>query len=630
MSDGELAGLTVLFAANIDDLASAGAQIGAIFDAVESAAATSSANMSSSVTDAAESFSSISDAASATSTTIDEDVSQINAKIDSIATNADDVAAKTESSFSGFNLGGMVTSVGMGIFALQALGNAADQAASGLLQPAIQAENTQASFTNLLGSTQAATNELGQLNDFAAKTQFKTQDIDNMAASMIAFKTPTQAIIPELSAVGDALTAVGRGTPAEMQSVVDILGKIGIQGHLTAGDITQLGAHGINALDLIAQGSGKTTKQIQDMIAQGTLPATDAINDLTKGIEHNPVYSGGMAKQSSTLSGQLSTLSSDWDQVMAAAAKPALPELETGLGKLTTILTSPSFKQFATTVGKDIVGGIVDLTTDIGKLVKAGEDTVKFFQQNQLAADLLLAGLVAIGVYAATFIPPLLISLAGWAIEMGTIAVETLIAEAPFILLGLVVGAVVFGIIEAIQHWGAIMDWIHGVGNAVAHGFQAAWGGLAGFFTGLGQAIWSGIKWGINQVIGGIDDFIGFIDSIQIHIPSIGVGPVSTPAFDWNGLGIPRIPLLSTGGSVPPGGYAIVGDPTSNELVYGGTSGLSVYSHAQTQAMLGGSGEEIHIHLYLDGQEMASFLVDPLMNKVVKYIRLQGGRMVVL
>ena len=49
------------------------------------------------------------------------------------------------------------------------------------------------------------------------------------------------------------------------------------------------------------------------MISGGLLPAKDAMSMLTKGIEANPLYAGGMAKQSATTAGLLSTLASNWN-----------------------------------------------------------------------------------------------------------------------------------------------------------------------------------------------------------------------------------------------------------------------------------------------------------------------------
>jgi tape measure domain-containing protein len=565
---------------------------------------------------------------------VDAAVSQIDEQLATIPTQAEESAAKSKESFSGFNLGGMITQVGMGIFAFQNMANMGVQLAGGLLDPAMNAEKMQESFTNLTGSAQTATDELSKLDDFAAKTQFKTLDIDAAGAQLLGFGFKAKDIIPDITAVGDNLSAVGKGTPAEVQQVIDIFGKMSTQGKITAMDINQLGAHGITALADIAAGAGTSTTAISDMIKKGTLPAKTAIDDLTAGIEKNPIYAGGMAKQSGTLSGIMSTLSSDWDQFMATIAAPALPLLEQGLSKLTTLLTDPNFKAFAKTVGVDIVNGFIAFANNVTKLINDGQQLVNFFKQNQTAMNALVAVLITLGGIIAGLILPGLIA---WGIEQMIVAAGVIATAAPFILLGVIAAAVIFGIIEAVQHWGAIMTWLQGIWqhvvdfwqNDVVKPFQNTIGAIGNAFNGMlkiaqevGDGIGHAIKGGINDIIGVINGFIGFIDSIQIHIPAIGVGPVHTPALDWNGLGIPKIPLLFTGGFVAPGHVAVAGDQ-GPELVFGGTSGASVLSNSNSMAAMGGSQQqapEIHNHIYIDGREISN----QIMVQVLSQMRSSG------
>jgi hypothetical protein len=117
------------------------------------------------------------------------------------------------------------------------------------------------------------------------------------------------------------------------------------------------------------------------------------------------------------------------------------------------------------------------------------------------------------------------------------------------------------------------------------------------------SSVWNGISsvvtGGVNDVIGVINAFIGFIDAIQIHIPSIGVGPIHTPGFDWNGLGIPKIPTLFTGTISASPGLALLGE-RGPELAFlpGGTR---VDNAPATARQLAGADRgpsigELHVH----------------------------------
>ena len=207
------------------------------------------------------------------------------------------------------SMGDFANSLGMGIMNFQMIGMQATSTASALLGPAVSAETMQTAFDTLMGSTKAATDEMTKLDAFASKTPFKTMDIDQAASQLIGFGTKAKDVIPDLTSIGDALSAVGKGSTANLDSIVNIFGKIQLSGKLTGADMMQFSNDGINAWGILEQQTGKTQAQLQKMISAGLMPAGTAIKDLTKGIEASPLYSGGMAKQSATTAGLMSTLS---------------------------------------------------------------------------------------------------------------------------------------------------------------------------------------------------------------------------------------------------------------------------------------------------------------------------------
>jgi hypothetical protein len=86
----------------------------------------------------------------------------------------------------------------------------------------------------------------------------------------------------------------------------------------------------------------------------------------------------------------------------------------------------------------------------------------------------------------------------------------------------------------------AIVGNVIGVLGKVFNGLSQLVGRVFGAIGGI-------IKGAINAVIGIVNGVIGAINSIQVHIH---VGPVN---LDFNGLGIPKIPRLHSGGIVPGG-----------------------------------------------------------------------------
>jgi tape measure domain-containing protein len=552
------------------------------------------------------------------------DVSGLQSGADQAKSSIEEVGDTAEESSGGFasafsNMGGnlmdFAQSAASTLFSVQMLGQTALSLGEDLLSPAEKAETMQTAFTTLMGSTKAANAELEKLDAFAAKTPFQTMDIDQAASQLIGFGVSASDTIPDLTAIGDALSAVGKGSTANLDGIVDIFGKIQTSGGLTVGTMQELSRDGINAWSIMEQQTGKTKDELTKMIQAGLIPAKDAMHDLTTGIEKSPLYSGGMAKQSNTMAGLISTLKSNWDQILVSFGSPILKDLEPTFAALATDLSSPAFKTFAGDVGKGIVTVIGTLATDIGTVVSDGQGLVSFFQSASPQAQLLADGLTAVGIAIAAIkigqfvasIPALVSGFVAWAAAEIPVMIETLATAAPFLLIGLIVAAVVFGIILAIQHWGAISAWLSSawkaMTDAVGAGFSALgtflhgivdnvtgffkkwgidileimmgpvgliihfWNPITGFFRGIisdiGNAfsglgtfvsgVWNGlgddVKTAINGIIFLIDDFIGGVDSIGIHVGPVNIQP-----------DIPQIPYLASGTQSFAGGWAVVGE----------------------------------------------------------------------
>lgn len=134
----------------------------------------------------------------------------------------------------------------------------------------------------------------------------------------------------------------------------------------------------------------------------------------------------------------------------------------------------------------------------------------------------------------------------------------------PFTALAVAVAAIAALII---LNWDKITEFLRKTWNVIMGGIltlaqrlRSVWDTI----TGAVSTAWNGligiIKGAINGIIGLINGFIGFINGIQIHVPAFQIGPVSTPAFDWWGLGLPQIPYLAEGGIITRPTLALLGE----------------------------------------------------------------------
>jgi tape measure domain-containing protein len=292
-------------------------------------------------------------------------------------------------------------------------------------------------------------------------------------------------------------------------------------------------------------------------------------------------------------------------------------------------------------------------------------------------------------VFAATAIPAILAGFASWVIGAAAVAIANIAAFWPIYLVVAAIIIIIGLVVLAIQHWGDIVKWLQGVWNAISGFFIGLFNGIVDFFkkwgltileilmgpvgliimfwkpiTAFFAGIWNDItkifgvvgtwfhdRWndainGVKTILNGLKTFAqgiwndianGAKGALNWAIDQINnvIGGINTVSGALHIPAIPLIPHLSTGGTIDPGTFAIVGDPTSSELVYGGQAGATVFSHSQSMAMLagagagGGKGGDTHVHIYLDSQEIAHYsaesTADLVVNKLLGHGPVRGA-----
>lgn len=150
-------------------------------------------------------------------------------------------------------------------------------------------------------------------------------------------------------------------------------------------------------------------------------------------------------------------------------------------------------------------------------------------------------------------------------------ALKLLLLANPFVALAAAAAAIV---VLIVANWDTIVAAFNTAFEAIGRIVKSIAHALAGTWTRITNAVskaWEGIigiiKGTINGIIGLINNFIGFINGIQIHIPAVGVGPFQTPAFDWWGLNLGKIPYLAEGGIVSSPTLAMIGEAGPEAVV---------------------------------------------------------------
>jgi tape measure domain-containing protein len=189
-------------------------------------------------------------------------------------------------------------------------------------------EQSEIAFTTMLGSGEAAEGMLNRLQEFAAKTPFEFPDLIRASQRMMAMGFSASEVIPTLTAVGDAVAALGGGQ-VQIDRVTTALGQMNAKGKTSAEEMMQLTEAGIPAWQMLADKIGVTVPEAMKMVTKGAVDARTTISAVVEGIDQR--FGGMMEAQSTTWNGLLSNLKDGFTQMSGSIMKPFFEQAKAGL-----------------------------------------------------------------------------------------------------------------------------------------------------------------------------------------------------------------------------------------------------------------------------------------------------------
>ena len=248
-------------------------------------------------------------------------------------------------------LGASLTSgIGMGIgfgavsTAIGLLGDAFAAAKGSIIDLNSSLEQSKIAFTTMLGGAQQADAFLQQLQTFAAQTPFEFPDLVTASKRMLAFGFESKQVVPLLTAVGDAVAAVGGGAET-IDGVTTALGQMQAKGKVSAEEMGQLAERGIPAWDMLAKKLGTDIPTAMDMVSKGAVKAGTFIEAFQEGVGER--FGGMMEKQAQTFAGAMSTISDSLQMALARGFKPLFDAVSAGAVALSRFVQSDAFNAWA-------------------------------------------------------------------------------------------------------------------------------------------------------------------------------------------------------------------------------------------------------------------------------------------
>ena len=270
------------------------------------------------------------------------------------------------------SLAGAMTKANLMSGVLMKLGSAALDAAKNFIQTGIdynaQIEKYTTGLTNMLGSAEAAQQAMENIQEDAARTPFNVDSLVSANQYLISAGENAGYARKTIMALGDAVAATGGGSD-ELNRMAQNLQQVANTGKATAVDIKQFAYAGINVYGILADYTGKTTAEVQNMTVSYDL-LTQALQAAS---EEGGRYYGSMGTQSQTMNGRVSTLKDNVKQLAGLLTGDLSSGVGVVIGNLNGMLVAAQ-EAYKTDGWIGLAGAITGLTEPINTAKNAFKD----------------------------------------------------------------------------------------------------------------------------------------------------------------------------------------------------------------------------------------------------------------
>lgn len=224
-----------------------------------------------------------------------------------------------------------------------------------------QIESYRVGLTNMLGDAQAANEAMAAIQEDAARTPFSVDSLTQANQLLISAGENAEYSRKVIMALGDAVSATGGGN-AELSRMAANLQQIANVGKASAIDIKQFAYAGINVYQVLADYTGKTVQEVQNMTI-----SYDLLSEaLIAASEEGGRYYNAMDTQSQTMNGRVSTLKDNVKQLAGLLTGDLSSGIGVAIGKLNDMVVAAQ-EAYKLDGWSGLIGKITGLTTVIDK-----------------------------------------------------------------------------------------------------------------------------------------------------------------------------------------------------------------------------------------------------------------------
>lgn len=381
----------------------------------------------------------------------------------------------------------------------------------------------------LLGSAEAAEDQLAQLSSFAASTPFEMPTLADAAQTLLSFGTSADDLMPSLRMLGD----ISLGNSEKMAGLATVFGQVQSAGRLMGQDVLQMINQGFNPLVEISKMTGESMVELKARMEAGGI----SFEEVRAAMEHATSAGGqfynAMANGALTFDGQVSTLTDglnilagtitgDFTDALTTGALPAVNEIVSGLVDLVNGVegadeaVQTGAANLATAISSSVGPAIEGLVSNLGVVLSAIAPVI-----GQLATTLvasLASVLPSILSVASTLVTTLISAIVTAAPGLITAAVPVIVSLATGLLAQLPL------ILDAAMQ--IVVELARGITDALPELLPAAIGAIVGLVTTLVDNMPMVLDAAMQLVLGLAEGLIAALPDLIAQLPAIILGIV--------------------------------------------------------------------------------------------------------
>ena len=223
-------------------------------------------------------------------------------------------------------------------------------------------EQYQTSFEVMTGSAEKAAEVVDRLKKLGAETPFEMPQLAETTQLLMNYGSTADEAIDRMQMLGD----ISQGSADKMQRIATAYGQMSSAGKVQLEDVKQMIEAGFNPLQEISESTGESMQSLYDRISSGTLAVDEITASMQRATSEGGKYYQSMEKQSQTISGMISTLKDNAQQLLGEVVQPItesfstklLPAAIDAINQLTTAFQEQGFEGLIA-VGGQIISNIL-------------------------------------------------------------------------------------------------------------------------------------------------------------------------------------------------------------------------------------------------------------------------------